>query len=150
MSAYAFKKIVKEKVIQAGFKYLLEKKNEPGKQTKIAHLQYSKLELQEYLLDGNKNTEISKLIYKARGKNLDIKTHKKWKYKDNLCIGCNIRIETEDELLSCPGFSEKGEETTEELNFSVVFGGSVQDMINVANRLRRRLKRREKLLEEIT
>ena len=63
MSPYTFKKIVKEKVIQAGFKYLLEKKNEPGKQTKIAHLQYSKLELQEYLLDGNKNTEISKLIY---------------------------------------------------------------------------------------
>ena len=89
----------------------MEKKNEPGKQTKIAHLQYSKLELQ----DGNKNTKISKLIYKARGKNLDIKTHKKWKYKDNLCIGCNIRIETEDELLSCPGFSEQGEATTEEI-----------------------------------
>jgi hypothetical protein len=29
----SFKKLVKEKVIQAGFKYLLEKKNEPGKQT---------------------------------------------------------------------------------------------------------------------
>ena len=77
MSTYTFKKIVKEKVIQAGFQYLMEKKNEPGKQTKIAHLQYSKLELQEYLLDVNKNTEISKRIYKARGKNLDIKTHKK-------------------------------------------------------------------------
>jgi hypothetical protein len=53
MSAYALKKIVKEMVIEAGFKYLLEKKNEPGKHTKIAHLQYSKLKLQEYLLDGN-------------------------------------------------------------------------------------------------
>ena len=31
----------------AGFKYLMEKKNEPGKQTEIAHLQYKKLEIQE-------------------------------------------------------------------------------------------------------
>ena len=109
----------------------MEKKNEPGKQTKIAHLQYSKLELQEYLLDGNKNTEISKLIYKARGKNLDINTHKKWKYNDNLFIGCNVRIETEDKVLSCPGLSEQCEEITEE-------------------KKRKRLKRREQLLEEIT
>ena len=57
---------------------------------------------------------------------------------------------TEDELLSCPGFSEQGEETTEEIDFSLVFGGSVHGMIKVANRLRKRLKRREKLLEEIT
>jgi hypothetical protein len=52
--------------------------------------------------------------------------------------------------LSCPGFSEKDEETTEELDFSVVFGGSVHDMIKVANRLNKRLKRRENLLEEMT
>ena len=100
MSTFTFKKIVREKVKLAGFQYLMEKKNEPGKQTKISHLQYKKLEIQEYLMDGNQNTEISKLIFKARGKNLDIKEHKKWKYKDNLCIGCNTRIETEEELLS--------------------------------------------------
>jgi hypothetical protein len=150
MSTYQFKKIVKEKVIQAGLKYLLEKKNEPGKQTKIAHLQYEKLKMQEYLLDGNKNTEISKLIFKARGRNLDIKTHKKWKYKDNLCIGCNIRIETEEELLSCPGFGEQGEKSNEIISFSLVFGDAVNDMIRVAEKIRKRLKRREKILEEIT
>jgi hypothetical protein len=32
-------------------------------------------------MDGNQNTEISKLILKARGNNLDIKEHKKWKCK---------------------------------------------------------------------
>ena len=144
------KKIVEEKVKSAGFKYLIEKKNEPGKQTKIAHIQYKKLETQEYLMDGNQNTEISKLIFKARGKNLDIKEHKKWKYKDNICIGCNTRIETEEEILSCPGLSEENEDSSEILSFNLVFGDSVSDRIKVAKKIRKRLKIRERLLEEIT
>ena len=53
-----------------------KKQNEPGKQTKIKQLKYGKLAYQEYLLEGNKNTELSKLIFKARGRNLDIKEHK--------------------------------------------------------------------------
>ena len=95
----------------------MEKKNEPGKQTKITHLQYNKLEIQEYLLDDNKNTEISKLIFKAWGKNLEIKEHKKWMYKD---IGCNTRIETEKELLSCTGFGEQDENFSEKMSFNLV------------------------------
>ena len=47
-------------------------------------IEYSKLEMQEYLLCGDRNTSISKFIFKARGCNLDIKTQKKWKYDDNI------------------------------------------------------------------
>ena len=150
MSTFNFKTIVGEKVKLAGFKYLMEKKNEPGKQTKIAQLQYNKLETQEYLMDGNLNTEISKLIFKARGKNLDIKEHKRWKYKDDICIGCNTRIETEEEIMSCPGLSEEDENTSEKISFNLVFGDSVSGMIKVAKKIRKRLKIRERLLEEIT
>ena len=35
MSTFKFKKIVEEKVKSAGFKYLIDQKNEPGKQTKM-------------------------------------------------------------------------------------------------------------------
>ena len=76
MSTFTFKKIVRDKVKLAGFKYLMDKKNEPGKQTKIARVQYKQLKIQEYLMDGKKNSDISKLIFQARGKNLDIKEHK--------------------------------------------------------------------------
>ena len=99
-------------------------------------------------MDGNQNTEISKLIFKARGKNLDIKEYKKWKYKDNLCIGCNTRIE--EELLSCPGLGDENEFSSEKISFNLVFGDSVSDMIKVAQKIRKRLKMRERLLEEIT
>jgi hypothetical protein len=44
---------------------------------KISNMKYDRLEMQEYLLEGNRNTKLSKLIFKARGKNLEIKSHKK-------------------------------------------------------------------------
>ena len=67
--------------------------------------------MQEYLLEGNKNIQISKLIFKARGKTLDIKTYKKWKYDDDLCVGCGVNVETVDEILTCTGYSDKNPET---------------------------------------
>ena len=64
MSEYKFKKIVKEKTVQAAFNYLMEQKNRPGKQTQIKNIEYKCI--QEYLLEGNYNTEISKFIFKMR------------------------------------------------------------------------------------
>ena len=88
LSTFKFRKIVDQKTNEAAFKYLIEKKNEPGKRTKIKQLNYDKLEIQEYLMEGNRNTVLSKIIFKARGRNLDIKEHKKWKYDDDICVGC--------------------------------------------------------------
>ena len=45
MSKWRFKKLVKEKTQLAAFKYLMEKKNQPNKQTQIANLKYEKLEM---------------------------------------------------------------------------------------------------------
>ena len=66
MSKHKFKNLVNEKTTEAGFKYLEEK----AKQSKILNLQYSKLEMQEYLCEENRNKEVAKVIYKARGKSL--------------------------------------------------------------------------------
>ena len=73
MSKMSFKKLVKEKTKEVALKYLIQQKNS---QSKISTMNYEKLEIQEYLLDGNKNTKLSKLILKAKGNSLDIKTHK--------------------------------------------------------------------------
>ena len=111
-------------------------------------MNYEKLEIQEYLLDGNKNTKLSKLIFKARGKSLEIKTHKKWKYEDTICVGCKFEIETEDELLTCDGFADKSELSDANINYEMVFENSVEKMIKVAKEIRKRLKARQKLLDE--
>ena len=70
MSEFKFKKMVKQKTMIAAFKYLIEQKNKPGKHTKIKNIEYKQLGIQEYLLEGNFNTELSKVIFKMRGKTL--------------------------------------------------------------------------------
>ena len=59
--------------------------------------------MQEYLSDGNKNTGLSKLVFKARGRTLEIKSHK---FDDYVCVGCGKNEETEEEFVSCPGFTD--------------------------------------------
>ena len=86
ISNLRFKNLVKEKVKSAAFEYLITQQK---KQTKILHIQYKSLTIQEYLLGGNKNTSVATFIFKARSQTLDIKMQKKWKYEDKLCIGCN-------------------------------------------------------------
>ena len=149
MSTWRFKKIVKEKTNLAAFTFLMGKKNEPNKQTKITNLKYEKLEMQDYFLDGNFNTQVSKVIYKARTQSLDIKTHKRWKYDDDICVACHERKETIEELLTCTYLSDTNEETNN-LCSDWLISGSGRQMYQVGQILAKRLKAREKIIEGIT
>ena len=60
--------------------YLLEIKI---KQTNISHIKYDDLQMQGYLVDGNRNNKISKFIFKVRSMTLNLKTQKSWKYSDS-------------------------------------------------------------------
>ena len=59
---------------------------------------------------------MQKLFFKARGKTLDIKTNKKWKYDNDMCVGCGVNVETVDEILTCTGYSDKND-TKKQINF---------------------------------
>ena len=138
-----FNQIVKEKMKIASLNYLnLEK----TKQTKICDLIYSKLEMQKYLVDGDRNKNISNLIFKARGKSLDIKLHKKWKFDDKLCSGCSKNEESADEILTCKSFGEN----TENVRYSWFFSDKVEDQLLVAKIMEKKLKLRKQIREEIT
>ena len=145
MSNMSFKKLVKQKTEEAGLKYLITEKN---KQSKIANLEYCKLEMQEYLLSGNRNTKLAKLIFKARGRNLEIKMHKRWRYEDVTCVGCGENIENEEELLSCEGFCDEKNRHSEKVPYSWLYSDSVSKMQKVAQSLQNRLRVRKKILEE--
>ena len=129
MGNWKFKKMVKEKVKLAAFNYLIAQQK---KQTKILDIQYKTLEMQEYLLEGNKSIEVSKFIFKARSKTLDIKMQRKWKYEDKLCTGCKVREETGEEILTCTYFEETDEENAKPMTYDMFYCGSISDMILVA------------------
>ena len=100
-------------------------------------------------MEGNKNIQISKLIFKARGKTLDIKTYKKWKYDYDLCVGCGVNVETVDEILTCTGYSDKND-TTNKLTFSLLYSGNTRQMVEIGKVLQKKLKMRQKIIEGIT
>ena len=64
----------------------------------MCNIQFRDLKIKDYLFEGNVNTKVSKFVFKARSKNLDIKLFKKWKYTDKLCTGCGENEESESEL----------------------------------------------------
>ena len=107
MSKLSFNKLLKEKMKVAAFSYL---NTEKSKQEKIKNILYSNFKMQEYLADGDRNINVSKVIYKARGSSLDIKLQKKWKYDDKLCTGCNLMEESGEEILKCKNLGENEEE----------------------------------------
>ena len=130
---------MKENTKQAGLKYLLLEK---AKQSKISHMNYTNLEIQEYLVVGTCNKNICKLIFKARSKTLDIKLQNKWKYENMLCIGCNTNEESGEEILSCKYLEESGEIRI--MSYDWFFKSSVCDIVEVGINLSKRLKRRKK------
>ena len=79
---------------------------EKEKQSKALNLEYKKLEIQEYFVEGNENTELANLIFKPRSIFLDIKLQKKWKYQDTMCVGCDKNEESGIEILQCEGFND--------------------------------------------
>ena len=146
MSKLSIKKLVKQQTTKAAFKYLTDIQI---KQSKISHIKYDDLQIQEYLLDGNRNTDVSKFIYKARSMTLNIKTQKSWKYSDKICVGCGVNSETGDEILSCTGLIDnKNDKITQSLYYDMLFSGKTSEMTEVAKTLINKLKVRDKILEE--
>ena len=143
MSKLSFKRLLKQKTKMAALKYLNKEKS---KQSKILNIQHTKLEMQEYLLDGDRNIKVPKLIFKARAKTLDIKVQKGWKYDDLLCSGCQVREESGDELLFCKSFGENSENIT----YSWFYSEKAQEQVSAARLMMAKLKARERIREEIT
>ena len=144
MSVWSFKKLVKTKTSAAGFKYLQGQKE---RQTKTVQIQYDELKIQEYFVNGHCRKQLSKLIFKARSKTVDIKMQQKWKYADNICIGCKTREETCDEILLCEKLNNRNRVSDNPMDSNWFFKTTVSDIVKAAMVLEKGLKQREKILE---
>ena len=116
------------------------------KQEKIKNIEFTELKMQDYLGQGDRNISISKIIYKARGQTLDIKMHKKWKYDDISCVGCNKNNESGEEILRCENLGKN----EEKLEYDLFFSEFVMKQISVGKIMIKKLKKRKKIREEVT
>ena len=100
--------------------------------------------MQEYLLARNKNINVSRFIFKARSQTVDIKMQKKWKYVDKTCVGCVVREESGDEILTCWFFGN--EEMVKPVKYNM-FYGALSDMLLVANCMMKKMKARQTIID---
>ena len=77
---------------------------------------------------------------------MDIKAQKKWKYEENLCIGCSMKDETGEEILLCRKLIDINNEN-ELMNYKWFYENSINDMVKVAKNLSERLKNRQKIID---
>ena len=143
LSKFKFNKLWKEKIENAAFTYL---KKQQSKQEKIKEIIYSKLETQEYLINGDRNPKVAKMIYQARGQILYIKMQKKWKFDDKLCSGCYLEEESGEEILNCKSFGGN----SEKLLYSMFFSDLLSEQLCVGKAIMDKLKVRKKIREEVT
>ena len=102
--------------------------------------------MQDYLSEGDRQISVSKIIYKARGMNLDIKSQKRWKYDDIQCEGCNIDIESGEEILKC----ERLGKNTKHAEYSWFYSEILPKQIEAGKVMLRKLKKRKQLREGVT
>ena len=142
-SATRWKKVVNEKVKAAAFEYLIsENKNK----TKTNQITFERLEMSEYL-ERNKNNQLTKYIFKTRSGTLDIKDWNKWKYEDNLCVGCGIKAETMDHFMKCIAYSVENN-SNQPIHWKSIYENNTEKQTSIAKEVKRRFGLRKTLLEE--
>ena len=69
LSIYSFNKIVNTAIKKEALNYLVKLKNS---HSKVLHIQYRTLEMQDYLVPSNIPTEVAKLAFQCRSRMLPI------------------------------------------------------------------------------
>ena len=102
--------------------------------------------MQNYLSDGDRNIEVPKIINKARGQMLDIKSQNRWKYNDITREGCHENVEFGEEVLKCENLGEN----EEQVEYSWFFSKIVSKQISAGKIMIKKLQKRKKIREEVT
>ena len=116
--------------INIKMKALEELNNECKNKSKTAYVTYSSLSPQEYFK--TLYPDDSKIVFKARAKILEIKTHVTYKFDDRICRLCNKEEENLDHAVNC------GEDTSISFKFDKV--GVVEEDCYLLYRVVKRIK----------
>ena len=98
-----FKSFIDKKIEKRALDYLNEIK---AKHTKVSHILHKELKTQNYLkASGNNDTKLSKFIFHARTRMLDVKENYRNRYvnertQTNCALGC-AELDTQEHLLFC-------------------------------------------------
>lgn len=141
-----FHNLVKAAVEKEAFSYLLKKKNgdaETRGHSKVAHIKYRRLEIQDYLRPNRISIQEAKFIFLVRTRMLDIKANFQNAHADMLCVACTDNDETQEHLLQCKVLGDDDMVVEEVPEYLDLFGENLQQKIIVAQILNTNFNRRK-------
>ena len=142
MSEKKYKEIIKLKILEKAFCYLIQKNTKRNGKGK--NIRYNTLRMQNYLCseDENITNEERKFIFQLRTKiDFKIKSHFRKMHIDIICDGCRIEVSTTRHTLECVNLIGKNELITYLPNYSDLYGEDEDDQVYLARIVRDNLKR---------
>ena len=145
MSEYAFSKIVKKAVRNEAFQYLQQIKSG---HSKVMHIQYDQLQMQDYFLPGRISTQLAKFAFVCRTRMLRVGANYKGKTTRSLCPMCKVEYDSQSHLLACSKLNDNSPVGQDLPYYDDLFGKNILKQVAVVRKLHQNLKRRQKFLDE--
>ena len=145
MSEYTFSKIVKKAVRNEAFQYLQQIKSG---HSKVMHIQYDQLQMQDYFLPGRISTQLAKFAFVCRTRMLRVGANYKGKTTRPLCPMCKVEYDSQSHLLACSKLNDNSPVCQDLPYYDDLFGKNIIKQVAVVRKLHQHLKRRQKFLDE--
>ena len=149
LKKYKFKAIVKERIQNSAFDYLIGIKEN---QSKLKEIKYKKFETQKYLMSNELSNEEKFILFRIRTRTIDdIKTNFRNKYgKDLRCRFGDSEEESQSHQFVCPYIVEECDELRKNKDVKYEdFFGNIEAQIPATRLYKKILEARQKLLKAI-
>ena len=144
MSKLKFKQLVDTAVKKESYAYLLNEKN---KLSKIKHIQYSSLSMQNYLQPNEITTEEARFIFLLRSRMINVRINYPGSYDKNdlFCNFCHDKNQPDDQqhLLLCAGLSLM-EVSNNNIKYDDLFCDDLIKQVTVSRILKQKYEKRSK------
>ena len=137
MPKQSYKKIIKKRIKECAFTYLIEKRN--GRNGKGMKNQYNYLKIQNYLNseDIDIQNDERKFIFQLRSQMVyKIKTHFRKMYENTICEGCKVDESTAKHTLQCSNLIGKNELVTYLPQYDDIYGEDEREQAYIARILK--------------
>jgi hypothetical protein len=142
MPKQTYIKLIKRKITEFSFKYLLEKRNR--RNGKGIEMQYKKLEMQSYLEteDMDISNEERKFIFQLRKKMcFKVKTHFSHMYENTICDGCQVEESRTSHILECTSLIGPNEIVTYLPDYRDLYGEDEDEIVYVSRIVKDNMRR---------
>ena len=140
-----FKTLVENAIEEKCFEYLVNEKN---KKQKVKHIQYEKLEIQNYLLPGKISILQAKQKFLLRCRMLETKDNYANKFSDDLCPVCDngVTKDSQIHLMLCSSICKQRVVKTN-LMYEELFSSDVQKQLEIASIIFENFKIRKEIIK---